>query len=117
MGVAHRVESVLGSIEQQTLDSPGLVPAEIDAVRPGRGGLGGRPRGHGPEGCRRSWVTPRPRSSRATCRSSTTPRSCRRSTHLIENQQMTALSALQVGHEGLRRAIRADRAGVISASG
>ena len=30
VGVAHRVESVLGSIEQQTLDSPGQVPAEIE---------------------------------------------------------------------------------------
>ena len=31
VGVAHRVESVLGSIEQETLDDPGLVAAEIDA--------------------------------------------------------------------------------------
>ena len=30
VGVAHRVESVLGSIEQQTLDNPGQVPAEIE---------------------------------------------------------------------------------------
>jgi phosphoenolpyruvate-protein phosphotransferase (PTS system enzyme I) len=31
VGVAHRVESVLGSIEQETLDDPGLIAAEIDA--------------------------------------------------------------------------------------
>jgi phosphoenolpyruvate-protein phosphotransferase (PTS system enzyme I) len=31
VGVAHRVESVLGSIEQETLDDPGLIGAEIDA--------------------------------------------------------------------------------------
>ncbi len=30
VGVAHRVESVLGSIEQQTLDSPSQIPAEIE---------------------------------------------------------------------------------------
>ena len=30
VGVAHRVESVLGSIEEQTLDSPRQVPAEIE---------------------------------------------------------------------------------------
>ena len=30
VGVAHRVESVLGTIEQETLDNPGLVGAEID---------------------------------------------------------------------------------------
>jgi phosphoenolpyruvate-protein phosphotransferase (PTS system enzyme I) len=30
VGVAHRVESVLGSIEQETLDNPGLVAGEID---------------------------------------------------------------------------------------
>jgi phosphoenolpyruvate-protein phosphotransferase (PTS system enzyme I) len=30
VGVAHRVESVFGSIEQQTLDSPAQVPAEIE---------------------------------------------------------------------------------------
>ena len=30
VGVAHRVESVLGSIEQETLDNPGLVAAEIE---------------------------------------------------------------------------------------
>jgi phosphotransferase system enzyme I (PtsI) len=30
VGIAHRVESVLGSIEQQTLDSPGQIPAEIE---------------------------------------------------------------------------------------
>src|SRR4051812_22102096 len=30
VGVAHRVESVLGSIEQQSLDHPGQVPAELD---------------------------------------------------------------------------------------
>ena len=37
VGVAHRVESVFGSIEQQTLESPSLVPAEIERFRPGRG--------------------------------------------------------------------------------
>ena len=31
VGVAHRVESVLGSIEQEMLDDPSLVAAEIDA--------------------------------------------------------------------------------------
>jgi phosphotransferase system enzyme I (PtsI) len=30
VGVAHRVESVLGSIEQETLDNPGLVAMEIE---------------------------------------------------------------------------------------
>ena len=30
VGVAHRVESVLGSIEQQALDHPDQVPAEIE---------------------------------------------------------------------------------------
>ena len=30
VGVAHRVESVLGSFEEQTLDSPNQVPAEIE---------------------------------------------------------------------------------------
>src|SRR5436309_10425013 len=30
VGVAHRVESVLGSLEPQPLDSPGEVPAEIE---------------------------------------------------------------------------------------
>lgn len=30
VGVAHRVESVLGSIEQQSLDHPGQVPAELE---------------------------------------------------------------------------------------
>jgi phosphoenolpyruvate-protein phosphotransferase (PTS system enzyme I) len=30
VGVAHRVESVLGSIEQETLDDPGLVAMEIE---------------------------------------------------------------------------------------
>jgi phosphoenolpyruvate-protein phosphotransferase (PTS system enzyme I) len=30
VGVAHRVESVLGSIEQETLDNPGLVALEIE---------------------------------------------------------------------------------------
>jgi phosphotransferase system enzyme I (PtsI) len=30
VGVAHRVESVLGAIEQQSLDSPSQVPAEVE---------------------------------------------------------------------------------------
>lgn len=30
VGIAHRVESVLGSIEQQALDHPGQIPAEIE---------------------------------------------------------------------------------------
>ena len=30
VGVAHRVESVLGSIEQETLDNPGLIAMEIE---------------------------------------------------------------------------------------
>ncbi len=30
VGVAHRVESVLGSTEEQTLDHPGQVPAEVE---------------------------------------------------------------------------------------
>ncbi len=30
VGVAHRVESVLGSIEEQSLDSPSQIPAEIE---------------------------------------------------------------------------------------
>ena len=30
VGVVHRVESVLGTIEQETLDSPSLVAAEIE---------------------------------------------------------------------------------------
>jgi phosphotransferase system enzyme I (PtsI) len=30
VGVAHRVESVFGSIEQQALDSPAEVPAEME---------------------------------------------------------------------------------------
>jgi phosphoenolpyruvate-protein phosphotransferase (PTS system enzyme I) len=30
VGVAHRVESVLGSLEQQALDHPGLIPAEVE---------------------------------------------------------------------------------------
>ncbi len=32
VGIAHRVESVFGSIEQQTLDNPADVPAEIDRI-------------------------------------------------------------------------------------
>src|SRR3954453_1398880 len=30
VGVAHRVESVLGSLEQEVLDGPSQIPAEID---------------------------------------------------------------------------------------
>ena len=50
VGVAHRVESVLGSIEPKTLDSPGQIPAEIALFRPGRRRVGGRAREPGPEG-------------------------------------------------------------------
>jgi phosphoenolpyruvate-protein phosphotransferase (PTS system enzyme I) len=32
VGIAHRVESVFGPIEQQTLDNPADVPAEIDRI-------------------------------------------------------------------------------------
>ena len=114
VGVAHRVESVLGSIEQQTLDSPSLVAGGDRAVRPGRGRRRRPSSRRSSRRSPRSWGPPRPTSSRATCRSSTTRRCCRRSTALIENQQLTALSALAGRDEQLRRPVRADPAGVLS---
>ena len=80
MGVAYRVESVLGSSEPQTLDSPGQVPAEIErfdrAVEESAAELESLVAAGGP-GAR---AARRPRSSRATSRSSTIRRCSPRST-------------------------------------
>ena len=80
VGVAHRVESVLGSIEQETLDNPGQVPAEIErfdrAVADSAADLEVIVQKVAEE----LGDSPRPTSSRATCRSSTTRRSSPRST-------------------------------------
>ena len=99
VGVAHRVESVLGAIEQETLNHPGLIAAEVERFE----------RAVAESAAELETVVqkvaevlgpPRPTSSRAISRSSTTRPCCRRSGPLIENQQLTALSSLQVVMNG-----------------
>ena len=71
VGVAHRVESVLGSIEQQALEDSSQIPAEAErfdrAVAESAADLEVQV-----QKVAQDSGNPRPRSSRATCRSSTT---------------------------------------------
>jgi phosphoenolpyruvate-protein phosphotransferase (PTS system enzyme I) len=95
VGVAHRVESVFGSIEQQALASPAQVPAEIErfdsAVRESAAELATFV----------EKVSQELGASAADIFKShlqivNDPELIAKVHHLIENQQLTALSALQV---------------------
>ena len=113
--IAHRVESVLGSIEQETLDDPGLVAAEIErfdrAVAASASDL---------EVIVQKVAEVLGASEADIFKSHlqivNDPALLSKVHALIENQQLTALSALQVGHEWLRLAIGAEPARAISRS-
>jgi len=96
VGVAHRVESVLGSIEPEFLDSPSQVPAEIERFGTSDRGCSPRARGLRPESPPQEIGRLRGgKSSRATCRSSNDPALVSKVHDLIETRDLTALSALQ----------------------
>ena len=78
VGVAHRVESVFGPFEQQTLESPSLVADEVERFERAVAEAAAYYEGiHSQQSPRTSGI-PRPRFSRATCRSSTIRRCGRR---------------------------------------
>ena len=113
VGVAHRVESVLGSIEQETLDNPGLVAAEIErfdrAVAASAADLEVIVQKVAQElGASEADIF------KSHLQIVNDPALLSKVHALIENQQLTALSALASGHERLRRPVRADPAGALS---
>ena len=113
VGVAHRVESVFGSFEQQTLDSPSLVPAEIERFERALAEAAADY-----EACVRN-VAQEVGDSEAEIFKShlqivNDPSLRSKVRSLIENQRLTALSALAGGDEQLRRPVRPDQAGDLS---
>ena len=112
VGVAHRVESVLGSLEQQTLDHPGLIPAEIErfdrAVADSAADL---------EALIQKVAQELGDSAadifKGHLQIVNDPALVSKVHDLIENKQLTALSALADRHADLRRAVRPDRAGLL----
>jgi phosphoenolpyruvate-protein phosphotransferase (PTS system enzyme I) len=99
VGVAHRVESVLGSIEQQTLDHPRAVPEELERFDRAVAETGGDLETL-IQKVEQELGNPEADIFKSHLHLVNDPALVSRVHHLIESQQLTALSALQAVMHG-----------------